>query len=246
MSLLASRLESKLRCLPLDWPGFGLPASGQLSPAILDDFLDATLATDASGEPIVGIAAGHGATYLIKAAWRHPGRFSRLVLVAPTWRGPLPTMTRGARPKLCRRVRTALETPGLGPLLFRLNLSRAVVGWMMREHVYADGAKVTPALLDEKLAIARRPGARLATAAFVSGGLDPVASREAFLQLFERDLPPTLMLRPRGAPPRSAAEMDALAATGLVETVLVDGALAAHEECPDEIAAAILSRLPGS
>ena len=48
------------------------------------------------------------------------------------------------------------------------------------------------------------------------------------------------MLRPRAAPPGSGAEMDALAATGRVTSVTVDGALAPHEEEPDAIAAAIL------
>lgn len=244
MRPLAERLAGGLHCVLPDWPGFGgaAPRGQPLSPAAMDAFLDAFL--DAGfgtlvGRDAVGIAAGHGATYLIQAALRHPGAFSRLVLIAPTWRGPLPTVTDGRKPALCRRVRTAIEMPGIGPLLYRLNLSRPIVARMMREHVYADPAKVTPALLRAKLAVAGTPGRRFGTAAFVTGGLDPVGSRSAFLALFEGDLPPILMLRPRGTPARSAAEMDALAATGRVEAVTIGGALAAHEEVPDEVAAAI-------
>lgn len=244
MQPLADRLGTRLRCSTVDWPGFGAPltAGDRPGPAVLDRFLDDVLASE-SGAGVVGIGAGHGATTLVKAALRHPGRFGRLVLVAPTWRGPLPTMTRGERPTLCRRVRTVLEAPVIGPALFRLNISRRVIGWMMREHVYADPANVTAALTEAKQALTRRPNARMATAAFVSGGLDPVTSRAAFLALFDGVLPPVLLLRPRSAPARSAAEMDAVAATGRVATAAVPGALALHEEYPDEVAAAILAWL---
>ena len=245
MRPLAERLAGRLRCVMPDWPGFGspLPVGAPLEPATMDAFLDRLLDGVASG-PAIGIAAGHGAAYLVKAARRHPRRFTRLVLVAPTWRGPLPTMFGGRREAFCGKVRAALELPVVGPALFRLNLSRPVVGWMMREHVYADPARVTPAVLSAKLGVAHRPGARFGTAAFVTGGLDAVRSRAAFLALFDAELPPILMLRPRGAPARSAAEMDALTASGRVRTVEVDGALAPHEEVPDAVAEAILADLP--
>ncbi len=213
-----------------------------LSPAELGRFLDGVV-EQVGGPFAIGVAAGHAATYLVMAARRHPDRFGQLVLIAPTWRGPLPTMTAGRRPRLCRQIRSVLEWPGIGHLLFSLNVSRPVVGSMMRAHVYADPANVTGAVLAAKLAVARRAGGRFGTAAFVSGGLDPVASREEFLALFGADLPPILMLRPRGAPMRSCAEMDALSATGLVRTVAIGGALAAHEEVPDEVSLAIASVL---
>ena len=110
----------------------------------------------------------------------------------------------------------------------------------MRAHVFADAGQVTPGLLDDKLSVTRQPRARFGTAAFISGGLDPVGSRAAFLALFERDLPPTLLLRPRSSPPKSGTEMDALAATGRVSSVLLPEALSMHEEHPDKVAAAIL------
>lgn len=244
MQPLADRLGTRLRCATADWPGFGAPLAAERrpSPALLDRFLDGLLPSYGESA-VVGIAAGHGAIIMTKAALRHPGRFGRLVLVAPTWRGPLPTMTRGERPTLCRRVRRVLEAPVVGPALFRLNVVRPVIGWMMREHVYADPTKVTPALTAAKQALTRRPNARFATAAFVSGGLDPVPSRAAFLALFDGDLPPVLLLRPRDAPARAAAEMDALAATGRATVVVVPGALAPHEENPDDVAAAIIAWL---
>ena len=136
-------------------------------------------------------------------------------------------------------ARSAFEAPGFGPLLYRAATNRRMLERMMRGHVYADPSKVTPALLAAKRAIVQQPGARFATAAFISGGLDPVHSRAAFLALFGPGLPPTLLLRPRGAPRKSAAEMDALAATGRVTCAEIPGALSAHEEYPDAAATAI-------
>ncbi len=112
---------------------------------------------------------------------------------------------------------------------------------MMQAHVYADRTRVTPALLADKRRVTHQPRARFGTAAFVTGGLDPVRTRDDFFALFGPGLPPVLMLQPKGAPRRSGAEMTALGASGLVRTVAIPGALAAHEECPEAVAAAILS-----
>ena len=240
---LAHALGERLHCTLPDWPGFGdhPRARLDLSPDALRGFLDTVLAEGSA--PVVGIGAGHAATYLADAARRHPGQFSHLVLVAPTWRGPLPTMQSESGTPLARRARRAIELPVLGDLLYCLAVSRPMVARMMRAHVYADAGAVTPAVLAAKLGVTRQPRARFGTAAFISGGLDPVASRAAFLALFEGTLPPTLLLRPRGSPPKSGAEMDALAAAGRVTTVTLPGALAMHEEHPAEVAAAIVAFL---
>lgn len=244
MQPLADRLADRLSCTILDWPGFGARPRGRapLSPATMRAFLDDLMHRLTPGT--IGIAAGHAATYLAESARRHPGRLARLILIAPTWRGPFPTMTRGRRPGLCRNIRAAMEAPVIGQAFYRMNLSDPVIGHMLRAHVYADPAHVTPALLAAKRTVARQPRARFGTAAFVTGGLDPVASRDAFLDLFSAGLPPTFLLRPEHAPAKSAAEMDALAATGHVTLTAIPGALAAHEEYPAETAAAIRAALP--
>ncbi len=244
MQPLADQLADRLRCVIPDWPGFGARPRGTapISPAALRAFVDDQMRALAPGS--VGIAAGHAATYLAEATRRHPGRLARLILIAPTWRGPFPTMTRGQRPGLCRSIRAAMEAPIVGQALYRLNLSDPVIGRMLRAHVYADPAHVTPALLAAKRTVARQPRARFGTAAFVSGGLDPVQTRDAFLDLFAAGLPPTLLLRPSGAPAKSGAEMDALSTTAGITLATILGALAAHEEYPAETAAAIRAFLP--
>ncbi len=239
MRPLAEHLTDQWRCVVPDWPAFGARprARAALSPDTMRRFLDSLL--DTLRSPLVGVAAGHGAVYLVEAARRRPGRFERLVLIAPTWRGPLPTMFGDGHATLCRRVRDAFENPLTGPLLYRLSVSRTMVSRMMRAHVLADASRLTPDLLEAKLAVTRQTDARFATGAFITGALDPVGSRAAFLGLFEGALPPTLLLMPASAPPRSGAEMAALAATGRVTTVTLPGALAMHEENAAAVSAAI-------
>ncbi|GJE12026.1 alpha/beta fold hydrolase [Methylobacterium longum] len=237
MRSLAEALGSEYRCRIPDWPGFGAHPRTRvpLEPATFHGFLDALLA---AGPYALGVAAGHAAGYLVAAARRHPQAFAQLVLVAPTWRGPLPTAMPG-RAHWFPRIRRAVEAPILGEALYRINISPPIIGRMMRAHVYADPAGVTPALVRDKHAITRQRNGRFGTAAFVTGGLDPVGSREAFLDLFAGGLPPILVLRPEGAPRRSGTEMDALVGSGRVTGVSVPGALSPHEEHPGAVAAAI-------
>ena len=56
-----------------------------------------------------------------------------------------------------------------------------MIRWMMRRHVYADPAHLSPELVDRRVRIAHSPNARFAAGAFVTGGLDRFRSREAFL-----------------------------------------------------------------
>ena len=240
MRPLARALGDAYRCLVPDWPGFGAHARARvpLAPETFHAFLDALIAA-APGPYALGVAAGHAAPYLAAAARRHPGTFARLVLVAPTWRGPLPTAMGPERARWFGRIRRAVEAPVVGEALYRINISAPVIGRMMRAHVYAEPGHVTPAVIGAKHRITRQRGGRFGTAAFVTGGLDPVGSRAAFLDLFRQGLPPVRVLRPAGAPRRSGAEMDALLAGGRVAGAGIPGALSPHEEYPAEVAAAI-------
>jgi hypothetical protein len=102
-----------------------------------------------------------------------------LVLIAPTWRGPLPTMMGGHRPffdRLCRLV----GHPVIGPLIYRFNVNPLVVRRMGAGHVFTDPAFLSGARLTEKFRVVRAPGARFASVRFVTGRLDPFTSREEF------------------------------------------------------------------
>jgi pimeloyl-ACP methyl ester carboxylesterase len=189
------------------------------------------------------VAAGHAAGYVLARAATLPGSMGRLCLVAPTWRGPLPTVT-GKGPAAFAAIRRLIDRPMFGPPLYHLNVNRLVVRMMARGHVYADPGWLSGERLAEKLAVTRAPGARHASARFVTGGLDPAQSREEFLALARRVTDPILTVYGSDTPPKSRAEMEALAALPNVEAaVLPAGKLAVHEEFPDAVADAIRSFL---
>ena len=213
MGPLAELLAPRYSTLCVDWPGFGARARPQVdwTPDAYSAFLEFLL-TSVVPHPHAVIAAGHAASYALKYAASAPQATTRLVLIAPTWRGPLPTML-GRAPAASRTA----APPGRS--------SRALVRWfivststqfivrrMGAGHVYTDPAFLTGERLRQKLAVVRAPGARFASVRFVTGGLDPLEGRDGFLDLGRRARIPVLLIYGAETPPRSRAEMEALAA----------------------------------
>jgi pimeloyl-ACP methyl ester carboxylesterase len=165
-------LQARHRCITPDWPGFGATRGpeGRLTPQALLDFLRAFVGQNVR-RPALVVAAGHSAAYVMTMAREMPDAFSHVVLVAPTWRRPLPTAMREHRRPLWAGIRRSVELPLIGPLLYRLNVNRAVVRRMLKAHVYADPTFSSDDRLARKTLITRRPRARFATDAFVTGGL---------------------------------------------------------------------------
>lgn len=236
MRPLLERLASYCRVCSVDWPGFGDLPKNRLdnSPRILSDFLAWFLNQFAS--PCSVVAAGHAATYTLYQAAHHPGTVDRLVLLAPTWRGPLPTMMGGQRPWLASLPRL-FDQPGLGPLLYRANVSRLVLTAMTRGHVYEDPTWLTPARLAEKVAVTRVPGARYSSVRFVTGALDRVDNRADFLELARRASVPMLVIYGEHTPRKSRAEIEALTQLpNVMSHRLPRGKLSVYEEFPGEVA----------
>lgn len=247
MRALAERLAARFRVVVPDWPGFGAAAAPPRAwqPADLQGFLRAFVMERFTG-PVRVLAAGHAAAYALDLAASRHGTVARLALVAPTWRGPLPTMAGGYR-GWQTSLRRLLRLPVLGPALYGLNVNPPTVRMMMKEHVLADPARLTPELLAAKLAVTRRRNARFATAAFVTGGLDLVRGREAFLDLARAAAVPILVAWGPQTPRRSRAEMEALAGLpGVATALLPAGALGVYEEAPEAVAEAILDFLTGT
>jgi pimeloyl-ACP methyl ester carboxylesterase len=244
MRALFDGLALEFRVSSVDWPGFGdLPRPrADWSPAMLSAFLDWFL-SEIVAPPHAVVAAGHAASYaLYQAAYRH-GTIDRLVLIAPTWRGPLPTIMGGQRPWFAH-VRATVDHRGIGPLLYRLNVSRFVITRMARGHVYEDPGWLSGDRLRAKLALTHAPGARHASVRFVSGALDRVESRAAFLDLARRAHLPMLVIYGDQTPARSRAEMETLAEVpGVGLKLLPHGKLSIHEEFPDAVVAAVKSFL---
>jgi pimeloyl-ACP methyl ester carboxylesterase len=161
MRALQECLARRYSTFCIDWPGFGDQARPPVdwTPDVYSTFLSFLL-TSVVAQPHAIIAAGHAAGFALKqVASETP---PRLVLIAPTWRGPLPTMVGGHRPffdRLCHLV----DAPGLGPFIYWLNVNPFVVRRMGAGHVFVDRAFLAGERLREKLAVVRAPGARFAS-----------------------------------------------------------------------------------
>ena len=154
-------------------------------------------------------------------------------------------MIGGYRPWFAQ-LRHAVDGGIIGPLLYRLNVSRFVVTRMANEHVYCAPLWLSGDRLAAKLAVTRAPGARHASVRFVTGGLDLVADRIAFLDLAQRANKPILLIYGDQTPAKSRAEMEALSALPNVSVKrLPVGKLSIHEEFPDAVANVITPFLSG-
>jgi pimeloyl-ACP methyl ester carboxylesterase len=202
MSGLAMRLKSQFQVTTVDFPGFGDSSRPRVdyAPPLYRQFL-ADFVRDFYASPVTIIAAGHAAGYALNLAATVPDRVAKLILVAPTWRGPLPTMARGQKPWL-KSVRDLIRTPILGQFLYQLNTTPSFLAFMYQRHVYSDPSTLTPAVLTQKRQLTQQPGARYGAGAFVTGGLDPYLDRSAAIADLQSLTIPTFIAIGNSSPPQ--------------------------------------------
>lgn len=239
---LAELLAPRFQVVAVDWPGFGQSSRPNLDyrPALYNQFLEDFVKT-VFKTPIAVVAAGHAAGYVMQLAQQQPVVLSRVVLVAPTWRGPFPSM--GEHRQIYHMLKNVVRSPLLGQALYKLNTAPSFLSFMYRSHVYADPANVTPEFVESRWSTTQQTGARFAPAAFVTGALDPVHNRTDFLTWFQPLPLPVMVVIGEQIPPGSRAEMDALAELPGIQTRLLAGSLGLHEEYPDALAEVVLSFL---
>jgi pimeloyl-ACP methyl ester carboxylesterase len=234
---LAVDLAQHYRVITLDWLGFGESArlAWRSRPAIYQAMLN-DFVRDVVPEVAGLVACGHSAGYALGLAAqpKMAPELKAIALVAPTWRGPLPTAM-GERRQIYALLRWLVWSPLLGQGLYALNAHPAFLRWMMGRHVYGDAAFITPDLMQAKHHTTQAPGARFASAAFVTGGLDPVQRRTDWLDLIESVTVPKLAIAGQQTPPKSGAEMEMLKAIVGVQWATAPGSLAAHEEYPEAV-----------
>lgn len=241
MQGLAERLSQNYQVVIPDWVGFGQSSRPWLNyrPAVYQAFLKDFVRTVFT-EPVVVIAAGHTAGYVMQLAQRQPPLWSWVVLVAPTWRGPLPTMM-GENRWLFAIIRFLVKLPLLGQFLYFLNTLPPLLAWMYHRHVFAEPKHVTKQFITRKWKTTRKWGARHSSVAFVTGALDPVRRRSEFVDYFQPLPPlPVMLVIGEKTPPKSMAEMEFLAHFTGVQVYRMPGALGLHEEYPDLLAEGIL------
>ena len=128
-----------------------------------------------------------------------------------------------------------MELPLVGPLLYRLNTSRPILKLMLRRHVWVNRDLLTPQRLREQQRISRQPGARFASVAFVTGGLDAASDSRWWLAQIQKLHCPLHVVLANEAPPRSRQEMLTLADKA-DRVSYIDGRLGLHEEFGQKLA----------
>jgi pimeloyl-ACP methyl ester carboxylesterase len=234
MAGLARELAGRYQVYVLDWVGFGqsdrptIDYAPKVYRALLRSFVWEVL-----GQPVVVMAAGHTAGYVMQLAQEQPQPWKWVVLLSPTWRGPLPTMMGESKRGWFKWVQRLVNLPIVGQLLYWLNTTQGFLGWMYGRHVFVERSHVTPELLQVKQGLSRQPNGRLAAAAFVTGALDPLRSREDWMKLFQSIQLPVLMAIGEQMPPKSRQEAEVVAHFGgRVQVIRMPGSLGLHEEYP--------------
>lgn len=238
MGKIAQLLATQFQVYALDWLGFGASQRPSLDyqPLIFQHLLEDFVAS-IFDEPIILIATGHSAGYAIELAKQHPHQVRKLILVAPTWLGPLramglPNTVRGA-------VRQIVRSPILGQFLYQINTTPWFLRLMYSRHVYKNTNKLTPEFIAQKRQITQQKGARYAPAAFVTGKLDPTSDQAEFLANLAALSCPIFVILTEDAPPKSLAEMEAMTSLPGIESVRLSGTLGIHEENPELVTEAI-------
>lgn len=238
---IAAGLAKNNQVFALDWQGFGESDCPPIeyNPVFYQQLLQDFVANIA--QPIRIIAAGHASGYALKLASQQPQAVSKIVLIAPTWCGPLRVM---GLPRLtARTVKNLVRLPLLGQLLYFLNTRPAFLKLMYSRHVYTNKDLLTPEFIRQKWQITHHDGARFGPAAFVTGNLDPVTSQDQFLQLFESVSVPVLTIIAQDAPPASLHHMQAVQQIDKIKTVTLPGTLGMYEEYAEEVLEEIISFL---
>lgn len=137
-------------------------------------------------------------------------------------------------------LRGTLRAPAVGWMMYNILVSNEnAIESQYKSHVYANPENVTQEIIESRYALTKRDGARYVPAAFLTGLLDPVKSREEFVELFAGldGKIPILVVSTEKSPKRSKAEMEALrGAKGVSKFVELPGALLPQEEYPSVVA----------
>ncbi|CAN8239834.1 unnamed protein product [Cochlearia groenlandica] len=238
------------RATIVDWPGLGysdklkMDYDTDVMEKFVVDFMNSpdSPMSQAGNDDLVIIGGGHGATLAIRATQRGLLNPSAIAAVAPTWSGPLPIVF-GRDSSMETRyglLRGTLRAPGVGWMMYNMLVSNEKsIESQYKSHVYADQTNVTEAIIQSRYELTKQKGSRYVPAAFLTGLLDPVSTREEFVKMFA-DLEgklPIMVMSTKDAPKRSKAEMEALrGAKGVSKFVEVEGALLPQEEYPSLVA----------
>ena len=236
LQALITPLLNDFSITTLDWPGFGDSDRRNFNygPSLYTQFI-ADFVSQTFTKPITVIAPGHSAGYALSLG----NQCKKLVLIAPTWKGPLVAM--GMPTGVRKGLQALVRSPIVGQTLYGINTHPKFLAWMYRRHVFTDAGKLTDEFITSHHAVTQKTGARYAPAAFVTGHLDPSQNRDAFLDLLKSFTAPIQIILANNAPPKSKAEMEAIATLNLpnVQILRHAGTLGMAEEFGHDLASLI-------
>ena len=131
---IAQILAPHVQVMALDWLGFGesdrppIHYNRSLYQQLLQDFV-----RDCCPHPLAIIAAGHAAGYAMQLAQQQPGVCAKLLLAAPTWKGPLRAM--GVPVFMASGIRNLVRSPLLGQGLYALKTHPALLVLDLHDHI---------------------------------------------------------------------------------------------------------------
>lgn len=212
---------------------------------------------DSGREKVAVVAAGHAAITALRVAQSHPELFSCLVLLNPTFRGPLPTAVHDLQAKgqgfavsamtaAMTAVWRVYQTSFLGDYVHDRFTTAGNITHQLRSHVFEDHSHITADVVARNMAFARE-GPILGKCAFLVGKADPLSNRDELRAVVgDACKVPTLVIMGYGAPETSRSDLQPLVDAAQVSSsnvrfVETRGALRSYEEYPQQIGAVIKS-----
>ena len=157
-----------------------------------------------------------------------------IILIAPTWRGPLPSMTGWSTRKL-NIINKIIRLPIIGSMIYFINTTKIVIYFMSKRHVWLKDNELNTERMNRLQRLSRQKGARFASGAFVTGGLDIGNNNKWWIESAKRIKERTTVVIPKDSPQKSLSEMVALSKS-CKNILYIRGRLGCHEEFGEEIA----------
>lgn len=238
-------LAEKHTVYALDLLGFGksdkprVAYSADLYLDLIDDFCRQVIGVgDGRGEADV-VATSLSAAYVIALSQRDPSIFRRLVLVCPTGIESLVTLP-GASDGIARET---LRAPVVGTGIYNLIASKLALRQYLASRIYAQGARVTDAVVEQYHVAAHQPGADNVLPYFVGGHLNIDIARK-FPGVV--DLPLIVWGRQAKETPLEQATAFLTANRHAKLEVIEDAGMLPHDEQPEAFLAAVRPFLAGA
>lgn len=191
-------LATEFRVYAVDLLGFGLsdrPAidyTAETFTDLISDFI-----REAIGKPTIVVAHGETCAYVIAGAYRNPGFFERLVLVA----APPTMLQEHTTGPLNVAWNFVLRTPVFGQFIYNLLTSRPAIRGYYDRQGYHNPGLITDELVEYIFTSAHQSGSRFAMASLLSNNLSADVY-EAFARLH---MPVAVVLGREGWPLPSEA-----------------------------------------